>query len=31
MSIDGFRRQTNQKILKLEQRTASQADPKVVN
>ena len=31
MSIDGFRRQTNQKILKLEQRAASQADPKVVN
>lgn len=31
MSIDGFRRQTNQKILKLEQRTASQADPKGVN
>lgn len=31
MSIDAFRRQTNQKILKLEQRAASQADPKVVN
>lgn len=30
-SIDGFRRQTNQKLLNLEQRTASQANPKATN
>jgi len=31
LSIDGFRRQTNQKLLKLEQRNASQVDPKAAN